>query len=64
MLSFSNQFPDHPTVVLALISDTKLTQAAAEEAFSKKGFDMGEEYIVKIWVPDSGNFRKGVWVPK
>ena len=42
----------------------RAAQAAAEEAFSKKGFDVGGKYIEKVWVPDSGNSRKGAWVPK
>jgi filamentous hemagglutinin len=39
-------------------------QAAAEEAFSKKGFDVAGKYIEKVWAPDPGNSRKGAWVPK
>jgi len=130
--SFSNQFPDHPTGVPTLISETKLTQgagrynyvvlqdgqlvigrkfndvggghidlangkpvvaagevkivngevkyidntsghyepsgraaqAAAEDAFSRKGLDVGGKYIEKVWVPDSSDSRKGAWVPK
>ncbi|WP_434602754.1 DUF637 domain-containing protein [Pseudomonas sp. Z4-7] len=130
--SFPNQFPDHPTGVPTLISDTKLTQgagkynyivledgqlvigrkfndvggghidlangkpviaagevkivngnvkyidntsghyepsgpaaqAAAENAFSKKGLDVGGKYIEKVWVSDPADTKKGAWVPK
>ncbi|MEE5061122.1 DUF637 domain-containing protein [Pseudomonas alliivorans] len=130
--SFPNQFPDHPTGVPTLISDTKLAQgagkynyvvledgqlvigrkfndvggghidlangkpviaagevkvlsgkvkyidntsghyepsghaaqAAAENAFSQKGFDVAGKYIEKVWVPNPSNPRTGAWVPK
>ena len=42
----------------------RAAQAAAEDAFSRKGLDVGGKYIEKVWVPDSSNSRKGAWVPK
>ena len=130
--SFPNQFPDHPTGVPTLISDTKLTQgagkynyvvledgqlvigrkfngvggghidlangkpviaagevkilsgkvkyidntsghyepsgraaqAAAENAFSQKGFDVTGKYVEKVWAPNPNNPRTGAWVQK
>ncbi|MCP1454124.1 hypothetical protein [Pseudomonas kilonensis] len=39
-------------------------QAAAENAFSQKGFDVAGKYIEKVWVPSPSNPRTGAWVPK